>query len=111
MRLCSCACSSPLIGLKNLPSGDVGTNAWSVSKEGSGRKLSETVGAKLVSTGVYTFYRDEFGMNLGEAVPALNKGYNITQDYTPGAKLGLQECLNACDNEVSCQAFCLAVNA
>jgi hypothetical protein len=90
------ACSSPLIAFKNLPSGDVGTNAWSVKSE-AGRKLSETVTGKLVSTGVYSFYRDEFGMNLGEVVPAIQKGYNITAD---ASSQGLQNCLNACDNEV-----------
>ncbi len=66
-----------------------------------------------MTTGVYTFYRDEFGMNLGASVgtqtyafPAIAKGYNITADYTdPDAKLGLQQCLNACDNEVGIWSF------
>lgn len=83
-------CRSPLIAYKNLPSGDVGTNAWS-------EEQPEEVKAKLVTTGVYTFYRDEFGENVGTPVDPLDKGYNITAGVGPQY---LQNCLNACDNEV-----------
>ena len=69
----------------------MGTNAWSVEQP-------EEVKAKLVTTGVYTFYRDEFGENVGTPEDPLTKGYNITAGEGPQF---LQNCLNACDNEVS----------
>lgn len=68
-------CSAPLIAFKNLPSGDVGTNIASVRSVDSAAAAASTLQdsdqqgvqqqpqqdrsnkAKLVSTGIYTFYR------------------------------------------------------
>lgn len=73
--------SAPLIGFKNLPSGDVGTNAWSVK-------------GKQVSTGTYTFYREEEALIVGTQVAAPQTAGSAPQN--------LQACLDACDDDKEC---------
>jgi hypothetical protein len=100
-------CSAPLIGFKNLPSGDVGTNAWSKSIRDSATSDNATSesdqhnSAKFVgvSTGMYTFYREELALTVGLQVdPSI---YGITIPAGTGDRF-LQNCLNACDEVVRC---------
>lgn len=81
-------------------SGDVGTNIWSTpdaaaASSSSGDDGDRTTRAKLVSTGIYTFYRDELALQVGTQDEPAKYGFNIT------AGLGgqfLQKCLDACDD-------------
>jgi hypothetical protein len=93
---------SPLLGFKNLPSGDVGTNSWSV-KEGENK-------VKQIAAGTYTFYRDEAAQTtqpqpgtwivgtMTTPSPAVAQSGNATEQI----QAGLQECLNRCDDENEC---------
>lgn len=107
--LLSC-CSAPLIALKNLPSGDVGTNPWSLRLSDTAADAADGAAdagvqsqrrnrAQLVATGMYTFYREELALTVGTQEDPAKYGYNIT------AGLGgqfLQNCLDACDNLSRC---------
>jgi hypothetical protein len=103
-----------LIGFKNLPSGDVGTNAWSKSiHDGatSGNATSELGrnSAKFVSitTGMYSFYCEERALTVGLQVdPSL---YGITIPAGTGEQF-LQNCLNACDEVVRCAGITIRMN-
>lgn len=92
-------CSAPLIGFKNLPSGDVGTNGWSIT-DAQKKKMNK---AKLVATGTYTFYREEQALIVGAE--------QVGASIPPGtADQDLQNCLNACDNEVWCAGITIKMN-
>jgi hypothetical protein len=59
--------------------------------------------AQLVSTGMYTFYREELALTVGTQEDPAKYGYNIT------AGLGdqfLQNCLDACDELGRCAGVC-----
>jgi hypothetical protein len=60
--------------------------------------------AQLVSTGMYTFYREELALTVGIQEDPAQYGYNVT------AGLGdqfLQNCLDACDELSRCAGGCL----
>lgn len=99
------SCSAPLIGFKNLPSGDVGTNSWSL------KEIAEkTARGLMVTTGTYTFYRDEQALIVGsqiDPVPAVTAAASATDaDLNPK----LQECLNRCDEMVDCAGITIKMN-
>lgn len=59
-------CSAPVVGFKAVPSGDVGTNAWS-TKENKKNKVESLVAqgvsevdAQALASGQYTFYQVSF---------------------------------------------------
>lgn len=99
-RLKQSACS--VVALSPSHAGDVGTNIWSTpdaaaasSSSSSGDDGDSSTRAKLVSTGIYTFYRDELALQVGTQEDPAKYGFNIT------AGLGgqfLQNCLDACDD-------------
>jgi hypothetical protein len=56
LLLCFLPCSAPVIGYKAVPSGDVGTNAWSVNGKKKAPKTDEAA-ANALASGRYTFYQ------------------------------------------------------
>jgi len=94
---------APLIGFKNLPSGDVGTNSWSIQSS-----PKPDTNAKMVTTGTYTFYRDEQALIVGNQIDpptAITAAANL--DELPSK---LQECLNQCDEVVDCAGITIRMN-
>lgn len=94
---CSLYGRPPLVALKAVPSGDLGTNAWSVrgqsastSQREQQQEQSGKVRAKAIASGLYTYYEDPSGLNIG----------NVRQ-AAPGASsfTSLQDCANACDDD------------
>lgn len=63
----------------------MGTNAFKLKKK-------DTVKAKLVTAGTYSFYRDEHATLIKDQAPAANAASFTT----------LQDCLDACDYKVKC---------
>lgn len=69
--VCVCACRAPVVGFKAVPSGDVGTNAFSLAQARSFKIQSlveegmEKSAAKALASGRYTFYQ----VRLHAAVP------------------------------------------
>jgi hypothetical protein len=61
MLLVLCTCSAPVVGFKAVPSGDVGTNAWSEKREKQIAELEskgvDKAEAKALASGRYTFYQ------------------------------------------------------
>jgi len=97
------SCSAPLIAFKNLPSGDVGTNSWSLKTD----KEKDTK-ANMVTTGTYTFYRDEQALIVGtqiDPVPLVTAAASVAE--LPSK---LQECLNRCDEMVDCAGITIRMN-
>lgn len=78
-------CRAPIVAVKNMPSGDVATNAWSI-------KTQKKAAAKAVASGQYSFYRDEFQAEI------------LGQEPAPGRSQfkSLQHCLDACDDDARC---------
>jgi hypothetical protein len=59
-----CSCSAPVVGFKAVPSGDVGTNAWSTKAQQKAEKVEQLKAkgvdeaeAKALASGRYTFYQ------------------------------------------------------
>lgn len=56
-----CARRAPVVGFKAVPSGDVGTNAWSMARSAKVKSLVESgmdqASAKALASGRYTFYQ------------------------------------------------------
>lgn len=90
--------SSPLIGLKNLPSGDVGVNAASVPND---HPVKDNL-AKLVSTGTYTFYRDEYALVVGDSQNPKTPVAVAASTSDADVRKSLQECLSRCDDAAQC---------
>lgn len=98
LLLCYILCvRPPVLALKAVPSGDLGTNAWSVTGQSAPtsrgeqqQEQSDKVRAKAIASGLYTYYEDPSGLNIG----------NVRQ-AAPGASsfTSLQDCANACDDD------------
>mgnify|MGYP001808130157 CR=1 FL=1 len=71
--------SAPLIAFRNLPSGDVGTNAWSIQADTPAEAQPKVQAKATLATGMYTFYRDDTALTVGTQVRM-----DLTLDFESG---------------------------
>lgn len=95
-----CGCSAPVVGFKAAPSGDVGTNAWSVEdldKHIKDQNDKKAVG-KALASGRYTMYQDEKGLEIGRWTAEDGRVGQVAPDDA-STYTDWQQCLNACDDD------------
>jgi hypothetical protein len=69
-------CSAPVVGFKAVPSGDVGTNAWSINPDtGKAEKKADAAEneVKALASGRYTMYQ----VILSHTLPLDSAGFDV----------------------------------